>query len=73
MRTQGIILHKNRDDRDVILNCFFLKKKLLKNFLDIFQNQNNSSNTQNKDAVIFTISFLFLIICFFFIKGLYIL
>ncbi len=51
-----------------ILNCFFFKKKLLKNFLDIFQNQNNSSNTQNKDAVIFTISFLFLIVCFFLSK-----
>ena len=51
-----------------ILNCFFFKKKLLKNFLDIFQNKNNSSNTQNKDAIIFTISFLFLIVCFFLSK-----
>ncbi len=51
-----------------ILNCFFFQKKLLKNFLDIFQNKNNSSNTQNKDAIIFTISFLFLIVCFFLSK-----
>ena len=51
-----------------ILNCFFFKKKLLKNFFDVFQNQNNSSNAQNKDAIIFAISFLFLIVCFFLSK-----
>ena len=47
---------------------FFFQKKIVENFLDIFQNKNNSSNIQNKDAIIFTISFLFLIVCFFLSK-----
>ena len=51
-----------------LFNCVFFKKKIIEGFCKIF-NENNKNNTEkNKDLIIFSVSFLVLLIFFFFSK-----
>ena len=51
-----------------LFNCLFFNKKIIREFFAIF-NENNKNNIEiNKDLIIFSVSFLILLIFFFFSK-----
>ena len=49
-------------------NCILFKKKVIANFCQIFDKNNKNNIEQNKDAIIFSLFFLFLLIGFFLSK-----
>ena len=51
-----------------LFNCILFKKKVIANFCQIFDKNNKNNIEQNKDAIIFSIFFLFLLIGFFLSK-----
>ena len=51
-----------------LFNCILFKKKVIANFCQIFDKNNKNNIEQNKDTIIFSLFFLFLLIGFFLSK-----
>ena len=54
-----------------LFNCLFYNKKIIREFLAIFNKNNKNNIEKNKDLIIFSVSFLILLIFFFFQKNLF--
>ena len=51
-----------------LFNCFFFNKKIIKEFFATFNENNKNNIEKNRDSIIFSVSFLILLIFFFFSK-----
>ena len=54
-----------------LFNCFFFNKKIIKEFFATFNENNKNNIEKNRDSIIFSVSFLTLLIIFFFQKTLF--